>query len=138
MPNFIAIPTLKEFQFAISTVEDPNAHLQPIITDLNPRFDNGTLCLAGVKASFDELVKHYDKKPETLANLDLPRLRALYSIILLDAESVARDPERIAALINDPQYLTHSVKIYLPDFLRMMNYTPISTRKVLTSQSKRL
>lgn len=126
MPDDIALPTLKPYQNAISTVNDPAAHLQPVTQDLanNLRFDNGTLYFQGIEASRVDLVQYYDKTQKTVSELDLPTLRALYSVILQDVQDTAKDPEKIISQVNDPQYLGHSVKIYLPDFLQMLGYKP--------------
>ena len=130
MPEVIALPTLKPYQNAISTVEDPAAHLQPVTQALadNLRFDNGTLYFQGMDASRVDLVQYYDKTPKAVSDLDLPTLRALYSVILQDVQDTAKDPDRIIAQVNDPQYLGHNVKIYLPDFLKMLGYKANSSK----------
>ena len=105
MPEVIALPTLKPYQNAISTVEDPAAHLQPVTQALadNLRFDNGTLYFQGMDASRVDLVQYYDKTPKAVSDLDLPTLRALYSVILQDVQDTAKDPDRIIAQVNDSQ-----------------------------------
>ena len=130
MPEVIALPTLKPYQNAISTVQDPAAHLQPVTQALadNLRFDNGTLYFQGMDASRVDLVQYYDKRHQAVSDLDLPTLRALYSVILQDVQDAAKDPEKIISQVNDPQYLSHSVKIYLPDFLKMLGYKPNSSK----------
>ena len=130
MPEVIALPTLRPYQNAISTVQDPAAHLQPVTQALadNLRFDNGTLYFQGMDASRVDLVQFYDKTPKAVSDLDLPTLRALYSVILQDVQDAAKDPDRIIAQVNDPQYLSHNVKIYLPDFLQMLGYKPNSSK----------
>ena len=62
LPKELALPTLKPYQNAISTVNDPVAHLQPIISDLadNLRFENGVLYFQDVNASRVDLVRYYD------------------------------------------------------------------------------
>lgn len=124
LPKLIAIPTLKPYQNAISTVQDPAAHLQPVTQALadNLRFDNGTLYFQGMDASRVDLVQYYDKTPKAVSDLDLPTLRALYSVILQEVRETAKNPEEIISQVNDPQYLGHNVKIYLPDFLQMLGY----------------
>lgn len=124
MPDIIAIPTLKPYQYAISTVNDPVAHLQPITQTLadNLRFEHGVLYIQGMDASRVDLVQFYDKTTKAVSDLDLPTLRVLYSVILQDVRDTAKNPDGIAAQVNDPQYLGHSVKIYLPDFLRALGY----------------
>ena len=79
MPEVIALPTLKPYQNAISTVQDPAAHLQPVTQALadNLRFDNGTLYFQGMDASRVDLVQYYDKRHQAVSDLDLPTLRAL-------------------------------------------------------------
>lgn len=130
MPEVIALPTLKPYQNAISTVNDPAAHLQPVTQALadNLRFENGTLYFSGMDASRVDLVQYYDKTTKAVSDLDLPTLRALYSVILQDVQDAAKDPEKIISQVNDPQYLSHSVKIYLPDFLKMLGYKPNSSK----------
>lgn len=124
LPKVIALPTLKPYQNAISTVQDPAAHLQPVTQALadNLRFENGTLYFSGMDASRVDLVQYYDKTPKAVSDIDLPTLRALYSVILQEVRETAKDPDKIIAQVNDPQYLGHSVKIYLPDFLRTLGY----------------
>lgn len=124
MPLVLAIPTIRLFQYSISIVQDGAAHLQPIMPCVadNLRFDNGTLYFQGMDASRIDLVQYYDKQPLAVSKLDLPILRALYSVILQDAENTAKTQSEIIAQIDDPQYLNHSVKIYLPVFLEMMGY----------------
>ena len=97
MPEVIALPTLKPYQNAISTVQDPAAHLQPVTQALadNLRFDNGTLYFQGMDASRVDLVQYYDKRHQAVSDLDLPTLRALYSVILQDVQDAAKDPERL-------------------------------------------
>lgn len=124
MPLVLAIPTIRLFQYSISIVQDGAAHLQPIMPCVadNLRFDNGTLYFQGMDASRIDLVQYYDKQPLAVSKLDLPILRALYSVILQDAEDTAKTPSKIIEQINNPQYLGHSVKIYLPDFVEMLGY----------------
>lgn len=130
MPEVIALPTLIPYQHAISTVEDPAAHLQPVTQALADklRFENGTLYFEGMNASGVNLVQYYDKTPRAVSDLDLPTLRALYSVILQDAQDTTKDPQKITDQVNNPQYLGHSVKIYLPKFLKTLGYKPNSSK----------
>lgn len=132
MPKVIALPTLPPYQNAISTVDNPAAHLQPITQALadNLRFENGALYFDGsdMASSRVDLVQYYDKRPQAVSDLDLPTLRALYSVIFQDVQDAAKDAQRIIAQVNDPQYLGHNVKIYLPDFLKMLGYKPNSSK----------
>jgi len=126
MPEFIALPTIRKYQYAISTVNDPVAHLQPVTPDLadNLHFDNGILYFKGVDASLVDLTQYYDKQCKAVSNLDLMTLRALYSVILQDFYDTTKGPEKVVAQDNGPQYLSHNIKIYLTDFLRMLGYNP--------------
>ena len=134
MPKKLALPTLVPYQNAISTVENPAAYLQPITKELvdRLRFENGRLFFEGMDAGAIDLIQYYDKTPQAVSNLDLPTLRALYSIILQDLTDMLKDVETIAAKSRDPQYLGHSVKIYLADFLRMLGYKS-NTSKAATN-----
>lgn len=130
MPENIALPTLKPYQNAMSTVENPAAHLQPITSPLadNLRFEDGVLYFQGMDASRADLVQYYDRRPQAVSNLDLPTLRALYSVILQDVQDASKDPEKLVSQVSDPRYIEHSVKIYLPDFLKMLGYKPNTSK----------
>ena len=138
LPNRLAIPTIKGYQNSMTTIDDPKAHLQPIREDLaqNLQFEDGRLVvkdtyLQGGKPTVKrrdvyrtDLSGDYDKSPKTLSSLDTPVLMALYSIILDDVRKTSRTTAEIETAMKDPQYLGHSVKIYLPDFLKMLGYSP--------------
>lgn len=138
LPNRLAIPTIKGYQNSMNTIDDPKAHLQPIRKDLaqNLQFEDGKLVikdthLQGGKPVVKrrnvysaDLSGDYDKSPETLSRLDTPMLMALYSIILDDVKKTSRTTAEIETAMKDPQYLGRSIKIYLPDFLKMLGYSP--------------
>lgn len=130
MPKQLAIPTLIPYQDAMSTVNNPAAHLQPITQALadNLRFEDGTLYFQGVEASYADLIEYYDKRPQAVSELDLPTLRALYSVILQELKKATENPDEIMKRAKDPKYLSHSVKLYLPEVLTMLGYKPNSSR----------
>ena len=124
MPDRLALPTLIPYQHAMTTIDDPAAHLQPITKYLADRlrFENGKLYFEGLDASTVDLVQYYNKTPQAISELDLPTLRALYSVILKDLGEMMTDADTIMEKVKDPQYLGHSVKLYLADFMRMTGY----------------
>lgn len=126
MPEQLAITTLIPYQDAMSIVDNPAAHLQPITQALadNLRFEEGTLYFQGMEASRINLMEYYDKRPQAVSELDLPTLRALYSVILQELREAAENPDEIMARAKDPKYLSHSVRLYLPDVLKMLGYKP--------------
>ena len=123
MPTWIALPTLKEYQNALSTTIKKNslAYLQPITKELasNLNFENGKLYFFGSDASNVDFSQYYDNRQK---KLDLSTLLALYSVILQEVEDTAKDANKIISQVNDPQYLSYKVKIYLPEFLKMLGY----------------
>ena len=134
MPKQLAIPTLIPYQDAMSTVNNPAAHLQPITQALadNLRFEDGTLYFQGMEASYANLIEYYDKRPQAVSELDLPTLRALYSVILQELKDAAEDPDEIMERAKDPKYLSHSVKLYLPDVMKMLGYKQNSSKDGVT------
>lgn len=130
MPDNLALPSIVPYQNAMSVVENPAAHLQPIVQALADKlkFEDGVLYFEGMNASGVNLVQYYDKTPRGVSELDLPTLRALYSVIFEDiAVNTLTNPDEMAAKIKDPQYIGHSVKIYLNEFLKMLGYAPNSS-----------
>ena len=134
MPKHLAIPTLIPYQDAMSTVANPAAHLQPITQDLadNLRFDEGMLYFQGMEASCADLIEYYNKRPQAVSELDLPTLRALYSVILQELREAIEDPNELISRAKDPKYLSHSVRLYLPEVLKMLGYKPNSSRDGVT------
>ncbi len=128
MPKQLAIPTLAPYQDAMSTVKNPAAHLQPIKPEIvdNLKFDvkdgKGELYFHGKKASRTNLKEYYDN--DRRQELDLPMLRALYSVILQKIEDEIKnlDVDKLMAWEQDPEYLIQSVKLYMPSILQMLGY----------------
>ena len=119
MPANLALPTRKPYEYAISTVENPTAYLQPMIQAVTDglTFKDGVLYFQGMKASEANLVQYYDKTPKAVADLDTITLRGLYTAILKAIEQKGRTQEAIEAIAHDPQFLFHSDTFYVPELL---------------------
>ena len=128
MPQNLALPTMSEYQNALSLLDDnPVAHLQRISQDManNLRYENCVLYFDGMPTATAAMLVDRDKSRD-LSKLDLITLRGLYSIILADVFKSLDplNPDAWIAKIRDPQFLTHNVSLYLPDFLKMQGYKP--------------
>ncbi len=84
------------------------------------RFDGGALWFEGIDASKADLVRYYDRRPQTVTDLDLVTLRILYSIILRDVQTRATTLEQIMELVQDTSYVNRLTSVYLSDFMKMM------------------
>ena len=144
LPTQVATITAKPYQNAISTIEKSPAHLQPIMPEMAEklRFEDSVLYFEGVEASQVSLVQYFNKTPQAVSEIDLPTIRALYSVILADAQKMLDenrdDPEKLAMLIKDPQYLSHNVKIYAPDFMRMIGLPATSNKANIAAIIKKI
>lgn len=122
IPKKLALPTLPPYQYAMSTNKNTSCYLQPVLKQIidNMAFQNGKLYFAGTDATNIDLEPYYDNQTETISMLDIPMLRALYTILAdeVGKEAGRKSIEEINAWINDPQYTMHSVRIYLPAFLK--------------------
>lgn len=124
MPDDLALPSRKEYLNAITTIENKTAYLQPIqraVLD-GLTFEDGVMYFNGMPASQVNLVQYYDKTPQAVAELDTITLNGLYAALLKDTEKRANSLQAIADMINDPNYLTHSVALYVPDLLQKMGH----------------
>lgn len=126
MPANLALPTRKPYEYAISTVENPTAYLQPMIQAVADglTFENGVLYFRGMEASEANLIQYYDKTPKAVADLDTITLRGLYTATLKAIEQKGRTQEAIEAMARDPQFLFHSDTFYVPKLLENMGYAP--------------
>lgn len=132
VPKTLPLITLDEYRDGLRPVENAKACIRPVRPEIADKlqFVNGTLYFEGLDSSGVRLIDakdinlsmHYDMEAETIAELDLPTLRVLYSIILQDVQNMAMDPDILAAKVNDPQYISHSVKIYVNGFLQSIGY----------------
>lgn len=131
MPDNLALPTIKPYYTAISTIESSPGHLQPVVKELADKlmFENGKLYFEGHEAQGVELIQYYDRRPQAVSDLDLPMLRAIYSVILQDVSEMLQDENTITEKLADPQYLGHSVKLYLSEFMHMMGYEKNGSRE---------
>jgi hypothetical protein len=131
MPGTLALPTLVPFQQVISTVENPAARLQPVVQELvkNLMFEDGKLYFAGHEAEGVDLVEYYDRRPQAVSELDLPMLRAIYSVILQDVGEMLSNPSAVEKMATDPQYIGHSVKISITEFMHMLGYEKNGSRE---------
>lgn len=140
MPENLAIPTLAPFQNALTTLDTPAAHLWPISPDTfeELKYENGVMYFRGLEASTATLIDQEDNEVD-LAKLDLITLRGLYSVILQDISKMAEETGllNLVEKVKDPQFLTHNVRIHIPDFLRMQGYAPnLSEDSISYTQAK--
>lgn len=130
VPKELAIITRAPYQDAISTRDNPVAHLQPIIAEQANRlhFDGGKLYFNGMDAIAIDLEEYYDKTHSAVSDLDIPTLQVLFSVILQDLASMLKGPETMMDIAKDPQFQFHGVRIYLPDLMLKMGYSANSSR----------
>ncbi|MCH5174191.1 MAG: hypothetical protein J1D85_08315 [Bacteroidales bacterium] len=129
MPQELCLITVKEYRDSLRPTDNDTAYIRPIIPEkadlLRRSSETGDVISDGTAPmeSIDfNLTPYCDMEPKTISNLDLPTLRALYSVILQDVQNMAIDLDALAKKAKDPQYLGHSVKIYLSNFLQMLGY----------------
>ena len=125
MPNTLALITPPPYQNAMTPIEDKTAHLQPLIQSfaevLQKNYD--TMQAQGEIENIP-FVQYYDNSPQAVSNLDLPTLRAFYSIFLSNAEKMATNPDGLIKKATSPGFTKESVTIYIPDFLKMTGLAP--------------
>ena len=131
LPNRLALITLAPYVHALTTIRNEAAYLQPITSELaeNLIFVNGKIFLRGIMMSPQDLHQFYDDDPKTISKIHFPLLCCLYTIILYDIQQKSHldTLDHIEAVLRDDKYLDHSVKIYLPDLLKMIGYSPYSS-----------
>lgn len=125
LPKKIALITLPPYQNAMTPIEDKTAHLQPLMRSfaevLQKNYD--TMQAQGEIENIP-FVQYYDNSPQAVSNLDLPTLRAFYSIFLANAEKMAANLDDLIKKATSPEFTKESVTIYIPDFLDMAGLDP--------------
>lgn len=121
MPNKLAIITLPPYQNAMTPVGDKAAHLQPIMQTVAESLQQDYESLSAQGFNF---VQFYDNSPQAVSNLDLITLRAIYSIFLAHLQGIATSPDDLIEKATNPSFTKESIKIYIPDFLKMTGLAP--------------
>ncbi len=117
IPDKIATPTYKPYQYAVTLFEGSNAYLQPNIDTSNLKFQDGKLFFedpTGImrKVSEIELITNFKTQEPVTELTGLPFLKVYYSIILkYYMESIKK---------NQP--INEMVKLYMPDLAESLGY----------------
>lgn len=131
LPTRLALITLEPYNQALTAVQNEAAYLQPVTANFaaNMVYENGKIYFQGAEMNQQQLYRYFDNDPKILSNINYPMLNALYTIVLQEVKQKYHLDllEQIKAATRDYQYLNHSVKIYLPDLLKMIGYSPYSS-----------
>ena len=117
IPDKIATPTYRPYQYAVTLFEGSNAYLQPNINTSNLKFQDGRLFFedpTGImrKVSEIELITNFKTKEPVTELTGLPFLKVYYSIIL----------KHYMEAIKNNQPITEMVKLYMPDLAESLGY----------------
>lgn len=121
IPNMIAVPSTPDTQYALTTVQNNNAYMELIKPLTKLTFEKGMLYFDGVPSSCVNLVDFTTK--QGIEDIDLPTLRLLYSVILIELAQKFQELSEAAPEEFDRrkrQMQTHVVTLYVPDLLEKM------------------
>lgn len=101
LPKAIAVPTLKEFQYATSLYQDGNAYLQPLHSTDGLVFRDGKIYFKGNLQAITEAELQNMQTKQGIDNIDLPMIRMFYSIILDQFQTTGKPSAIIKITIPD-------------------------------------
>ena len=125
-PDRLALPSRESFEGVLSTIENPNGYLLPLVPFVLPdlHFENGKLYFQDMDATAADLVMFKDKTPEAVKKIDVPLLHALYTIQLQQTLERIATPEDLMAMLENYGRMNHAATIYVPSLLRMLGCKP--------------
>lgn len=144
IPENAILLTLNKYDDSMQTGEKNGSYMQPI----NPEFakcliinghdarlyyHQGNQEYLDVENSGMDLDKYYDMSIAAAAKLDLMLLRALYSVILLELQKELTTLEAMQTALNDPQYIIHSIRIYIPELMKKLGYATARSKATETA-----
>ncbi len=107
--NALAIPTLFEYENAISLYQGGKAHLYPVISTKGLRFEDGEIFFEGDTLRSISTAEIKDMRTnEGIDKIDIPLLSVYYSIILKEFYSSLKAGEKLNSIIT----------MYAPDLMR--------------------
>ena len=107
----LALPTLFEFENAISLYQSGKAHLYPVISTKGLRFENGEIFFEGETLHSISVAELQDMLTrEGIEKIDIPLLTVYYSIILKEFYSSLQAGEPLNPIIT----------MYAPDLMRCL------------------
>lgn len=123
MPDTLAIPSTSTYQNSLSMYsEGDKAHLIPLDMAADLHYEDNSLYFPQIADSRIDL-HHCNTKVKTPPVIDLPLLRALYTVILHDIENeLQSSPEVVEKKLKSKEYENRSVTISIPKFLRMIGH----------------
>ena len=96
----LALPTLFEFENAISLYQSGKAHLYPVISTKGLRFENGEIFFEGeILHSISAAELQDIRTREGIEKIDIPLLTVYYSIILKEFYSALQAGEPLNPII---------------------------------------
>lgn len=138
MPKQLAIITIPPYQNAMTPIESKAAHLQPLMQSFAESLQkNYEIMQAQGEVESINFVQYYDNSPQAVSNLDLPTLRAVYSIFLANIQQkMTEDPDALIKQASSHGFTKESITLYIPDFLKMIglpqNHSKASVNTVLS------
>lgn len=110
LPKALIIPTLENYQFAISLYQQGNAYLQYLDPEKanKLRYEKGKMYFEGALQSLSEAEIVNMQTNKGIEDLDLTFLRSIYSIMLYDFEK------------SENNQLKDKIDIYIPDLARYL------------------
>ena len=107
--NALAIPTLFEYENAISLYQGGKAHLYPVITTKGLKFEDGEIFFDGDTLRSISAAELKDMRTnEGIDKIDIPLLTVYYSIILKEFYSSLQAGEKLIPIVT----------MYAPDLMR--------------------
>ena len=125
-PDRLALPSRESFEGVLSTIENPNGYLLPLVPFVLPdlHFENGKLYFQDMDATAADLIIFKDKTPEAVKKIDVPLLHALYTLQLQQTLERIATPEDLMAMIRNYDLMSHTATVYMPSLLRMLGCKP--------------
>ena len=123
--DMLVVPTLPQYRDALTIIGSDYAHLQVLQEALARQitYKNGKLYFHGRDLDDDYLSRCHDDRPEASADVDLPLLYLVYSLIYESIESLADTEEERNDVINNPAFRKYSLKFYIPAIFKKMGTT---------------
>lgn len=119
MPKMLAVITQKDYQYALTFKKDEQAHLELVREADKLHYHDGELCFDNVPINRIDMKLYCTD--DGISAIDIPQLLALYSVVWKDLET---QKQELIATGSETKYIGHTIKMYLPDFLRMLGKPP--------------